>query len=41
MLIRIAELAGGLAGLALQLIALWAIIEGAHWIYCKVRGVKY
>lgn len=41
MVIQAGQLAAGLAVLALQLIALWAIIEGTHWIYCKVRGVKY
>ena len=41
MMIQAGQLIAGLAFLALQLIALWAIIEGAHFIYCKVRGVKY
>jgi hypothetical protein len=41
MLIQAAQLAAGLALLALQLLALWGTVEAGYWIYCKVRGRKY
>ena len=22
-------------------VLLWIIVEGAYWIYCKARGIKY
>lgn len=31
----------GLTILALEGVALWGAVEAVHWIYCKVRGVKY
>ena len=30
-----------LAALAAAAVALWAAIEGAYFIYCKVRGREY
>ena len=30
-----------LAAYALAGVALWAIVEGGYFIYCKLRGIEY
>jgi hypothetical protein len=30
-----------LAAYALAGVALWVVIEGGYFIYCKLRGIKY
>ena len=37
-------LASALAAVALWVCgvgALYLLVEGAHWVYCKARGIKY
>jgi hypothetical protein len=41
MMTTLTELAGGLLGLALQLVALLAIVEAGWWIIAKLTGKEY
>jgi hypothetical protein len=41
MALQAGQMLAGLALLALQGVALWLVVEGVFWIYCKVRGVRY
>ena len=41
MILYAGQMLAGLALLALQGVALWLVVEGVFWIYCKVRGVRY
>lgn len=41
MALQAGQMLAGLALLALQGVALWLVVEGVYWIYCKVRGVQY
>jgi hypothetical protein len=41
MMTTLAELAGGLLGLALQLVALLVIVEAGWWIIAKLTGKEY
>jgi hypothetical protein len=41
MALQAGQMLAGLALLALQGVALWLVVEGVYWIYCKVRGVRY
>lgn len=35
------QIVAGLGFLALQGLALWAVIEGAWWVYTKATGKEY
>ena len=41
MALQAGQMLAGLALLVLQGVALWLMVEGIYWIYCKVRGVRY
>lgn len=41
MILEMGQLFAGIALFALQGVALWLMVEGIYWIYCKVRGVRY
>jgi hypothetical protein len=32
---------GSLIALGAIVVASWAVIEGAYWLYCKIRGKDY
>jgi hypothetical protein len=41
MALQAGQMLAGLALLALQGVALWLVVEGIYWIYCKARGRSY